>query len=96
GQFFRVSSDRMKVYVAAGCAGGVGAMFNAPIAGVFFAAEIVLLGTYEISAFSVLVISSAMATVVSRAYYGETPAASTKQKQPEKGFFCAVYTKKFL
>jgi len=74
GRFFRVSGDRMKVYIAAGCAGGIGAMFNAPIAGVFFAAEIVLLGTYEISSFSALVISSAMATVVSRAYYGESPA----------------------
>lgn len=74
GQFFRVSGVRMKVYVAAGCAGGVGAMFNAPIAGVFFASEIVLLGTYEMKSFSALVISSAMATVVSRAYYGESPA----------------------
>lgn len=74
GRIFRISADRMKIYVAAGCAGGVGAMFNAPIAGVFFAAEIVLLGTYEISSFSVLVISSAMATVVSRAYFGENPA----------------------
>ena len=74
GQFFKVSGNRMKVYIAAGCAGGVGAMFNAPIAGVFFAAEIVLLGTYEISSFSALVISSAMATVVSRGYYGESPA----------------------
>ncbi|MEN8141330.1 MAG: chloride channel protein [Thermodesulfobacteriota bacterium] len=74
GQFFRVSGDRMKVYIAAGCAGGIGAMFNAPIAGVFFASEIVLLGTYEMSAFSALVISSAMATVVSRATYGESPA----------------------
>ncbi len=74
GQFFRVSGERMKTYIAAGCAGGVGAMFNAPIAGVFFAAEIVLLGTYEISSFSALVISSAMATVVSRAYYGESAA----------------------
>lgn len=74
GQFFRVSGDRMKVYIAAGCAGGVGAMFNAPIAGVFFASEIVLLGTYEISSFSALVISSAMATVISRAYYGASPA----------------------
>ncbi|MFZ5759207.1 MAG: chloride channel protein [Thermodesulfobacteriota bacterium] len=74
GQFFRVSGERMKVYIAAGCAGGIAAMFNAPIAGVFFASEIVLLGTYEISSFSALVISSAMATVVSRAVYGETPA----------------------
>ena len=74
GQFFRVSGSRMKVYIAAGCAGGVAAMFNAPIAGVFFAAEIVLLGTYEIGSFAALVISSAMATVVSRAYYGASPA----------------------
>jgi len=74
GQIFKVSGSRMKVYIAAGCAGGIGAMFNAPIAGIFFASEIVLLGTYEISSFSALVISSAMATVVSRAYYGDTPA----------------------
>ncbi|MGV1098671.1 chloride channel protein [Thiovibrio sp. JS02] len=74
GQFFRVSGNRMKVFIAAGCAGGVAAMFNAPIAGVFFAAEIVLLGTYEIGSFAALVISSAMATVISRAYYGVSPA----------------------
>ena len=74
GQFFRVSGARMKIYIAAGCAGGVAAMFNAPIAGVFFAAEIVLLGTYEVGSFAALVISSAMATVISRAYYGAAPA----------------------
>ena len=74
GQFFRVSGSRMKVYIAAGCAGGVASMFNAPLAGVFFASEIVLLGTYEMSSFSALVISSAIATVISRATYGETPA----------------------
>ncbi|MFO7760736.1 MAG: chloride channel protein [Desulfobia sp.] len=73
GQFFRVSGDRMKVYIAAGCAGGIASIFNAPIAGVFFAAEIVLLGTYEISSFAVLVISSAIASVLTRVVYGETP-----------------------
>ncbi len=73
GQFFRVSGDRMKVYIAAGAAGAVGAVFNAPIAGIFFASEIVLLGTYDISSFSALVVSSAMATVVSRAFYGTVP-----------------------
>lgn len=74
GQTFRVSGKRMKVYIAAGCAGGIAGIFNAPIAGIFFAAEIVLLGSYEISSFAALVISSAIATVVSRAYYGEIPA----------------------
>jgi CIC family chloride channel protein len=74
GQRFRVSGKRMKVYIAAGCAGGIAGIFNAPLAGMFFAAEIVLLGTYEISSFSALVISSALSTVVSRAYYGTVPA----------------------
>ncbi|MEW6428344.1 MAG: chloride channel protein [Thermodesulfobacteriota bacterium] len=74
GQFFRVSGSRMKVFIAAGCAGGVGAIFNAPVAGIFFASEIVLLGTYEMTSFVALVISSSIATVVSRAYYGESPA----------------------
>ncbi|MBU1137516.1 MAG: chloride channel protein, partial [Proteobacteria bacterium] len=46
GQFFRVSGSRMKVYIAAGAAGGIAGMFNAPIAGIFFASEIVLLGTF--------------------------------------------------
>lgn len=71
GQSFRVSGNRMKMYIAAGCAGGIAGMFNAPIAGIFFAAEIVLLGTYEISSFAALVTASAMSTVVTRAYFGE-------------------------
>ena len=74
GQVSRVSGKRMKVYIAAGCAGGIAGIFNAPIAGIFFAAEIVLLGSYEISSFAALVIASALATVVSRAYYGAVPA----------------------
>ncbi len=74
GQRFRVSGNRMKVYIAAGCAGGIAGIFNAPLAGMFFASEIVLLGTYEISSFSALVIASALSTVVTRAYYGTIPA----------------------
>ena len=74
GQRFRVSGKRMKVYIAAGCAGGIAGIFNAPLAGMFFASEIVLLGTYEISSFSALVIASALSTVVTRAYYGTIPA----------------------
>lgn len=71
GQFFKVSGNRMKVYIAAGCAGGIAGMFNAPIAGIFFAAEIILLGTYEVSSFAALVTASAFSTVVTRAYFGE-------------------------
>lgn len=79
GQYSRVSGNRMKVYIAAGCAGGIAGMFNAPIAGVFFAAEIVLLGTYEISSFAALVIASAMSTAVTRSYYGMSSAFQIPQ-----------------
>ncbi|XCN72248.1 MAG: chloride channel protein [Candidatus Electrothrix aestuarii] len=74
GQRLRVSGARMKVYIAAGSAGAIAGIFNAPLAGIFFAAEIILLGTYKISSFSALVVASAMSTVVSRAYYGKVAA----------------------
>ncbi|MEJ2182101.1 MAG: chloride channel protein [Nitrospirota bacterium] len=74
GQFFKVSGNRLKLLVAAGSAGAIAATFNAPIAGVMFAMEIVLLGNYELTSFAAIVISSGIATVVSRAYYGANPA----------------------
>ncbi|WP_305045224.1 chloride channel protein [Geoalkalibacter sp.] len=74
GQAFRVSGDRLKVLVACGVSGGVAATFNAPIAGVFFAAEIVLLASFEISSFTAIVVASGMSTVVSRALLGNIPA----------------------
>ena len=74
GQTFKVSGDRLKVLVACGVSGGVAATFNAPIAGVFFAQEIVLLSSFEISSFTSIVIASGMSTVVSRALLGNIPA----------------------
>ena len=73
GQFFKVSGNRIKLLIAAGAAGGIAATFNAPIAGVMFATEIVLLGNYELTSFAAIVISAGMATVVSRIYYGANP-----------------------
>lgn len=74
GQAFRVSGDHLKVLVACGVSGGVAATFNAPIAGVFFAAEIVLLSSFQLSSFTYIVVASGMSTVVSRALLGNIPA----------------------
>jgi CIC family chloride channel protein len=74
GQFFGMSGDRLKTMLACGVSGGVAATFNAPIAGVFFAHEIVLLSTFEMSSFTSIVIASGMSTVVSRALLGNAPA----------------------
>jgi CIC family chloride channel protein len=74
GQAFKMSGNRLKVMVACGVAGGIAATFNAPIAGVFFAHEIVLLSAFELTSFTSIVIASGISTVVSRALLGNLPA----------------------
>ncbi len=76
GQILKVSTRQMKVLVASGVAAGIAATFNAPIAGVFFAFEIVMLGNYELTNFAPVVIASAMGTVITRVLLG-TEAAFT-------------------
>ena len=58
-----------------GCsvAAAIAASFNAPIAGVFFALEVVI-GHYAISTFAPVVIASVIGTIVSRIYFGDFSA----------------------
>ena len=62
GRALRLNDQTMRLLAAAGAAGGVAGIFNAPIAGVFFALEVPLrrFGTRN---FSVIVLSSVVATV---------------------------------
>ena len=73
GQWLAFSEERIKILVAAGAAGGIAATFNAPIAGVIFALEVIL-GEFSMGYFGVVVISAVAASVVSRAYLGAAPA----------------------
>ncbi|MDP6466452.1 MAG: chloride channel protein [Pirellulaceae bacterium] len=63
GQFFRLSSRNIKVLVAAGAAAGISATFNAPLAGVIFAGEIIL-GSFAVQSLAPIVIASVVADVV--------------------------------
>lgn len=62
-----------RTLLGCGVATAVAASFNAPIAGVFFALEVVV-GHYALSAFAPVVIASVTGTVLSRAHFGDYPA----------------------
>jgi CIC family chloride channel protein len=74
-QAFRLDERRIKLLVACGAAGGIAATFNAPLAGVFFAMEIIL-RQFETEAFGMVVLSSVTASVIGRAILGNDPFLS--------------------
>jgi CIC family chloride channel protein len=61
--------------VACGAAGGISATFNAPIAGVFFALELIL-RNFETRSFGLVVLSSVTADAIGRAAFGSHPFLS--------------------
>lgn len=73
GQFLKLNERRIVNLVASGAAAGIAATFNAPIAGVMFAQEVIL-GDFGIQAFSTVVVSAVTASAVSRAVLGDAPA----------------------
>ncbi len=73
GQRLRLSDQRVQTLVGCGAAGGIAAAFNAPIAGVFFAQEIIL-GEFTTGAFGMVVLSAVASSVLSRVLRGESPA----------------------
>ena len=62
-----------RMLLGCGVAAAVACSFNAPIAGTFFALEVVV-GHYALSAFAPIVIASVTGTLISRAVYGDFPA----------------------
>lgn len=73
GQWLGLSDERIKNLVACGAAAGIAATFNAPIAGVIFATE-VLMSELQVAVFGNVVISAVSAAIVSQIFLGARPA----------------------
>lgn len=75
GQTLKLSDERIQSLVACGAAGGIAAIFNAPIAGSLFALEVIL-GRLHSVYFASVVISAVTADVIARFFDGDVRAFS--------------------
>lgn len=75
GQLLNLSDERMRNLVACGAAGGIAAIFNAPIAGSIFALEVIL-GQFHATYFGAVVISAVTADVVAHLFEEDISAFS--------------------
>ncbi|MBO3459123.1 chloride channel protein [Aetokthonos hydrillicola Thurmond2011] len=74
-QVLQVSQERQRLLLGAGAAAGLAAGFNAPIAGVFFALEVVLGATsFATSAVSVVLLAAVVAALIAQIGLGSQPA----------------------
>lgn len=69
----RLGRALSRTLLGCGVAAAIAASFNAPMAGVFFALEVVI-GHYALSAFAPVVIASVTGTIISHMHYGNFPA----------------------
>ncbi|HUU61655.1 MAG TPA: chloride channel protein, partial [Acidimicrobiia bacterium] len=70
GRHTGLGEDRIRSLVAAGAGAAIGASFNAPIAGMFFAIEVIL-GSFAIRHLNAVVVASVAAAVTTRSIVGE-------------------------
>ena len=71
-QLLRLDTPRVRLLVACGAAAGISATFNAPLAGPFFAMELIL-RSFTAESFGAVVLASVTADVVGRAMLGDHP-----------------------
>ena len=79
-----------KILLAAGGAAAIGSTFNTPIAGVIFAAEVILI-EWSTRSFIPLTVASAMGTLVSTRFLGDQPAFPIPEYQLVSGYEIWLY-----
>ena len=73
-QVLKLSQERQRLLLGAGAAAGLAAGFNAPIAGVFFALEVVLGSTFATSSVSVVLLAAVISALIAQICLGSQPA----------------------
>ena len=73
-QVLQLSPERQRLLLGAGAAAGLSAGFNSPIAGVFFALEVVLGSTFATSSVSVVLLSAVVSALIAQICLGAQPA----------------------
>ncbi len=72
GRAFRVRRADLRLLVGCGAAGAIAAAFNAPLAGAFYAFELVI-GTYTLASLAPVVASAISAVLIQRLLLGDEP-----------------------
>ena len=73
GRVLALPPSAGRVVLGAGVAGAIGASFNAPLAGMFFALEVVV-ARFAFSSFAPVALGAAAGTLLGHLRYGEAPA----------------------
>lgn len=80
-RFFRLDQKTMMLMIACGAAGAIGGIFKAPIAGMVFTLEVLMIDM-TMSNISPLMISSITATAFTYMFSGATPMFPLSQNEP--------------
>jgi CIC family chloride channel protein len=89
-RLFHLSDERTRNLVACGAAAGIAATFNAPIAGVIFALEVIL-AEFGLMQFTSVVVASVTSSVIGRVFFGDIPAFVIPPYAPASAWELPIY-----
>jgi len=72
GRYLHLRRADLRTFVGCGAAAAIAAAFNAPLAGAFYAFELII-GSYTLTTLVPVVLAAVFATLVSRELFGEQP-----------------------